>query len=470
MTTIPEHRFNPYGQTLHNRLTAISFALAVLLAPAAQAAGIVGTGTAASCNDATLTAALAGGGVVTFNCGAAPVTITILSSKFISASTSIDGGKLVTLSGGGTQHILYVSAAVYLGLLNLSITNARNGFNAGQAISTAATSTLQMTNVNLSANGAAGGGGSALSTEGTTVIENSTFSSNFESAIGVGEGTLSVINSTFVDNHNDVYDGAAIRVISGTLIVSGSTFSNNSVATGSFGGGAIYTGGSATITNSTFTGNSHPTHEGGAIFSMNDGSVTLRNVTISGNTAGAAGGIAANNAGAHNSIIANNTPSNCDGTTFNNTSSYNLSSDESCNFSGTGNLVNANPLLGALASNGGPTRTMALTAGSPAIDAGSPNPAGVDACAAFDQRNAARPQGLRCDIGAFEVGGGACTLDVDGNHSIDPLTDGLIIVRAMFGMTGTSVTNAAIGNGATRTTWAQIQPYLNGNCGTSFAQ
>ena len=63
-----------------------------------------------------------------------------------------------------------------------------------------------------------------------------------------------------------------------------------------------------------------------------------------------------------------------------------------------------------------------------------------------------------------------CTLDVDGNGMQDALTDGLMILRALFGLTGTAVTNAAIGDGTpTRTTWAQIQPYLNGNCGGSFA-
>ena len=48
------------------------------------------------------------------------------------------------------------------------------------------------------------------------------------------------------------------------------------------------------------------------------------------------------------------------------------------------------------------------------------------------------------------------------------LLDGLIIIRAMFGLTGTSATAGAIGPGATRTTWAAIQPYLNGNCGANF--
>jgi hypothetical protein len=62
-----------------------------------------------------------------------------------------------------------------------------------------------------------------------------------------------------------------------------------------------------------------------------------------------------------------------------------------------------------------------------------------------------------------------CSLDLDGNGSVDALTDGLMILRAMFGLTGTAVTNGAIGGGKPiRTSWAQIQPYLNGNCGTGF--
>jgi hypothetical protein len=64
---------------------------------------------------------------------------------------------------------------------------------------------------------------------------------------------------------------------------------------------------------------------------------------------------------------------------------------------------------------------------------------------------------------------GGCSLDVDGNGAKEALTDGLIILRALFGLTGTAVTNGAIGAGAARTTWAQLQPYLNGNCGTNFA-
>jgi hypothetical protein len=59
-------------------------------------------------------------------------------------------------------------------------------------------------------------------------------------------------------------------------------------------------------------------------------------------------------------------------------------------------------------------------------------------------------------------------LDIDGNGKTDPLTDGLMLVRAMFGLTGSTVTNNAIGNGATRTTWPAIRDYMNSVCGTAI--
>jgi hypothetical protein len=54
------------------------------------------------------------------------------------------------------------------------------------------------------------------------------------------------------------------------------------------------------------------------------------------------------------------------------------------------------PMLGPLSDNGGPTQTMALLPGSPAIDAGT-------SCTATDQRGVTRPQGAACEIGAYEV-------------------------------------------------------------------
>jgi hypothetical protein len=64
-------------------------------------------------------------------------------------------------------------------------------------------------------------------------------------------------------------------------------------------------------------------------------------------------------------------------------------------------------LLGTLANNGGPTRTHALLAGSPAIDAGTCTDDG-GALVLTDQRGVTRPQpnGGPCDIGAYELRGG----------------------------------------------------------------
>ncbi|MFI5365938.1 MAG: choice-of-anchor Q domain-containing protein [Candidatus Binatia bacterium] len=72
-----------------------------------------------------------------------------------------------------------------------------------------------------------------------------------------------------------------------------------------------------------------------------------------------------------------------------------------------GNLLGVDPHLGPLQNNGGPTQTMALLPGSPAIDAGDPNGC-TDAAGnvlATDQRGAPRsvPGDTRCDIGAYEA-------------------------------------------------------------------
>ena len=72
---------------------------------------VVGTGTAASCNSAAVLAAASAGGVITFSCGASPVTITLSQTIKVRNSTAklvIDGGGKVTLSGGGARRILYV--------------------------------------------------------------------------------------------------------------------------------------------------------------------------------------------------------------------------------------------------------------------------------------------------------------------------------------------------------------------------
>ena len=62
-----------------------------------------------------------------------------------------------------------------------------------------------------------------------------------------------------------------------------------------------------------------------------------------------------------------------------------------------------------------------------------------------------------------------CSLDFDDDGRTDALTDGLLLVRALFGLTGTAVTGGTIGAGATRTDWADVRTFLNQYCGTSLA-
>src|SRR5262249_25664388 len=72
---------------------------------------VVGTGTAASCTEAALAAAIAKGGVITFDCGTGPAVITVSAQQEIKVDTVIDGGGKVTLSGGGKTRILHVASA-----------------------------------------------------------------------------------------------------------------------------------------------------------------------------------------------------------------------------------------------------------------------------------------------------------------------------------------------------------------------
>ena len=90
---------------------------------------------------------------------------------------------------------------------------------------------------------------------------------------------------------------------------------------------------------------------------------------------------------------------------------YNLTNDPTgtaCGFIQSTDLWNKNPLLGHLASNGGPTQTMLPAAKSPAADV-IPKPTtlrGVAVCPGTDQRGVTRPGHgeTQCTIGAAEVG------------------------------------------------------------------
>src|SRR4051812_13162232 len=196
----------------------------------------------------------------------------------------------------------------------------------------------------------------------------------------------------------------------GTLTVESSLVDHN---TSFLAGGGIENGSKLKVVNSTISDNKTlglvdaESSLGGAIDNQQfnpDASLTLDSTTVAGNTAAwRGGGIVTSDeipTTVRNSIVAgNHAPEghpNCLGTPT--SGGHNLEDGTSCGFNATGDQ-NADPKLGAVVDNGGPTDTRALLAGSPAIDAGTT----VD-CPAFDQRGFTRPVGDACDIGAFELG------------------------------------------------------------------
>ena len=214
------------------------------------------------------------------------------------------------------------------------------------------------------------------------------------------EGPLNVSETQIENNRSDGGGGIFLnQTAEASLTLIQSTVANN---TGTVYAGGIYfmgdSAGISKIENTTISGNSSNL-VGGVMTDSLVHQIEITNSTIANNiTTTLPGGIkAGTTVSVKNSIIANNSPNNCDPDLTLNSAGNNLESAEECQFTGDGDLQNSDPLLGALSDNGGPTSTMALLPGSPAIDAGS----NID-CPVTDQRGIARPFGQSCDIGAFE--------------------------------------------------------------------
>jgi len=200
------------------------------------------------------------------------------------------------------------------------------------------------------------------------------------------------------------------------VTVTNSTFSTNTA--GTLGGGAISAVGAVTVTNSTFTNNASAS--GGAILA--EGAVTVAYSTLTGNAAPTGSAVlSATSITSFGSVFVKpgGTGILCSGTAL--SLGYNFANEtaNSCALTATGDssLDANNPLLGALAPNGGPTQTQFPQSGSPLIDA-IPNTACQTAPLAagitLDQRGLPRPDAASpsCDIGAVEVQPAAPTASV----------------------------------------------------------
>jgi hypothetical protein len=334
---------------------------------------------------------------------------TYIEHLTISMSLNVIGSSASTtiIDGGGTGIVVTVSSGT-VRLSNVTVRNGTSGIHNFGA--------LTISKCTVSRN--IGGGGILNVYPGTLIINNSTVSGNTQRGNPSGgrgggienRGILAINQSTITGNTvSGAFGfgiGGGIHNL-GTATVSNSTLSEN---TASAQGGGIRNQGNLTIINTTISGNvagvttTASVATGGGV--QNDGgNLMINNTTISGNTAIHGAGIYGS-AKIQNTIVANNhTGGNCSGTLT--SAGYNLSSDGTCDFSRPGDLNNHDAVLGPLQNNGGPTQTIALLAGSPAIDGGNPSGCtdGSGHLLTTDQRGMPRPDRedrVGCDMGAYE--------------------------------------------------------------------
>jgi parallel beta-helix repeat protein len=264
-----------------------------------------------------------------------------------------------------------------------------------------------------------------------------------------GSGTATLVDCTVSGNTSQAAYGGGGIYNDGTIALTGSTVSNN---TSSNNGGGLYINyGSATLTNCTISGNTSSGFGGG--LEAFAATLTLDNTTIANNTSLYVGGfycIFYSTATLNNTIVAGNSATvdpDIFGSTFSGSNnligvgtSTGLSNGVNGNITGV-----ANPALGPLGNYGGPTQTVPLLPGSPAIDAGTSIGA-----PSTDQRGLARYGNV--DIGSFEsqgfnfsvVPGGTpqsavigtafanpLAVTVTANNPIEPVNGGLVYFTAV---------------------------------------
>jgi hypothetical protein len=235
----------------------------------------------------------------------------------------------------------------------------------------------------------------------------------------MGNGTIR--NSTFVGNKTlgEEGDGGAIGYFgnNGSLVIENSTISGNSTSGLRSDGAGVFVAfsGSLDIRFSTISDN-HVNHSSGV-----GGGISFRDPTSS--SLSVNGGVLL-----RNSILANNTSAGINPDLYLRldklTSDYSLIEDTSgltasqlaLIAAGMGNITGQDPLLGALAENGGSTLTHDLLSGSPARDAGDPTFAPPPLS---DQRSFARVSNGRADMGALEVQVPSRVGDWDGDGDVD---------------------------------------------------
>jgi uncharacterized repeat protein (TIGR01451 family) len=336
---------------------------------------------------------------------ATPRTITLLSNLPVIVSP-------LTITGPGVNNLTI--SALGCAVCNVLVVNG------------------SLTVSGLTLSGASNGG---LVSLGTTTADGVVITGN---TVGGGVqvlGGVTTIRNTTISNNSSTGNGGGIRLQTGSLSVSFSTLSGNTAASD---GGGLWANAPWNLSTSTVSGNT--ASRGGGIFVTAAGFPAIGGGIISATlfenlaTAGG-GGSAIQISGAQvgsvtvtNSILVQGTSGStpvCVAASNSTSLGNNIFGDASCGIFGAGSdRHNLNLPLGALALNGGPTRTHLPPAGSPAIDTG-----GGFGCGVTDQRGLPRPadgdgNGTSvCDVGAVEVQAvGPAPLPPDATKSFTPAT------------------------------------------------
>ncbi len=320
--------------------------------------------------------------VITFDPGVSHITLTSGELR-IQRDVIINGTgpQALTIDGGGVFRVFHNDRKI-VAISGLTITGGKGegrdgdpSWGGGGVLSWYGVTRL--TDVVLTKNTAIQGGGiqsegnsAALILTRVALVDNT--SANSGGGVLVRGGTTFTIRDSSATGNTAVRGGAIHAAIVPFDMVNSTVAGNTSSSTY----GAVYlpNGGVASITNSTVVGNS--TAPGGVgVWAANTASVTFKN-----------------------SIVAANGSQNCLAPAGVQVLGTNLSDDASC----VGFTQVTDVRLKPLADNGGPTQTMALKPGSPAIDAAVDCTDTTGASVTTDQRGVARPQMQACDVGAFE--------------------------------------------------------------------
>jgi RHS repeat-associated protein len=385
-----------------------------------------------------------GGGAINIQAGELDAT-TLTAEGDQATAPGLNGG---STSGGAID---FSGAALDLAGDNfandLSSTDSSAAFGGAVAASssssiaisntTISSSTVQSPSTSTCCGGVAYGGGAYLNATSSITVTNDVVQSNMatntldagSNAVGgglyLGAASIGIGATTIAGNHADAggapsFGGGIYSTGSSTMQVLASTISGNEASatdgSDSANGGGMYDNSTALVVQNTTIANnatyaSNGTgggggglYTGGSFTSGAASTATLNYDTIDSNSQAGGGGddLVAGSAATtkiDSTIVAGPTSTNCAALGTLSSSGHNIDSGTSCGLTSTTDKSNANPGLGSLGSNGGPTQTQALTSSSPALDGGD-----AGTCPGTDQRGLSRPQGAGCDIGAYELG------------------------------------------------------------------